>query len=76
MANTRVNWNRFFAYKNMPKRSVWIGICRICGKDVCRPNWGTSGMKDHMERKHPNELQGAAGPVSCSFHYPSESQRQ
>lgn len=51
------NYPAHFVYINRPRECVFIGLCRYCGADISRPNYGTSGMRDHLKRRHPRALE-------------------
>ncbi|KAH7703005.1 hypothetical protein AAVH_29831 [Aphelenchoides avenae] len=56
-ANDNVNWQLHYIYVNKKRARIFFGICRYCGIDIARPNYGTTGLKDHIARRHPAALQ-------------------
>ncbi|KAH7715982.1 hypothetical protein AAVH_16597 [Aphelenchoides avenae] len=56
-ANDNVNWQLHYIYVNKKRAGIFFGICRYCGMDIARPNYGTTGLKDHITRRHPAALQ-------------------
>lgn len=57
MAMANVDWQQHFIYVNKKRSRIYFGICRYCGMDIARPNYGTTGLCDHITRRHPAALQ-------------------